>query len=823
MITDQRNPGVPPRGHQQASSHALPQLDVMGALWRYRWAVVIPTVVFGLIGFLVYHGTSETYRSSTKLMVESNRPPVLDAMTGEVLGGVPDIEVLEAQVYSDRVALMAYEHIKMKPFRVNYGSSSAVFAKAIRGQLSLEPEVTDVKSAQSLVTWMHFDSPNQDLSEAAVQAFSQALQEYFNARHQSTQTKVSNLLHDAITKLSPRLVLKEKEYSEFKTQNMGELSWDSDGHTINPYSRQRDALIGQRAALEMELRREKTILAQIERVAEDSRDPMTALNVMGQLLGVNINALNNEQRFDPLEGDSMLAEIDLEKKLLPLIITRNQLETQFGDGHPSVKAMDQELKTTREELARLVKEQADRITKLREQHYQQSGSPSQRATDTVNAVIFSNQAKVMMLQNHLKQLDDQIDLAKSKAIDLAKLERQDEEHRSELDRYRKWLTDFDDNLSRVQISEEESVTQVAELQAPTAAYVVAPNLIKLLGLGILVGLVIGSGSALLLEKNANTFRAPEDIPNVLGLHVLAHVPFFRGKRRKNNKDEVDPYSDFSIDIAVVHQPASAASEAIRSLRTSVFFETNQARRGTVIQVTSPLPGDGKSTIASNLACSMAQSGKRVLAIDADLRRPQLTDNFQLSGKPGLTSVLDGQCDPLDAAYPTALPKLSIMPCGGIPGNPAEALSLPVMNELLQYLRDHFDYILLDTPPLLVVTDPSICASMADAVILALKIRRKCKPNAREAVNILNSVGANVLGVTVNNSEESASSDGYRAYGYYRYGRYAGGYERRGGVKGPSVAVSSRSSSSLLVSRAVGDSSTIDGMTSNGDGVGESRN
>jgi capsular exopolysaccharide synthesis family protein len=324
--------------------------------------------------------------------------------------------------------------------------------------------------------------------------------------------------------------------------------------------------------------------------------------------------------------------------------------------------------------------------------------------------------------------------------------------------------------------------------------VVWPSLLKLGGLGTFIGLILGSGLAILLEKNADTFRDPSEVSNHLGTAVLTHVPFFRGKRRKLKKGEVDPYKTLSTDLAVVHQPASVTAEAIRSLRTAIFFDANNSEGGRVIQITSPLPGDGKSTIACNLASSIAQSGKRVLAIDCDLRRPQLTDNFDCVDRLGLTNVLNGECDPLEAAHPTPLQKLSVMPCGPIPSNPAEALSLPVMNELLDVLREHYDYIILDTPPLLVVTDPSVTASMADGVVLTLRIRRKSKPNAREALNILHGVNANVLGVVVNNSDEGSSADGYSGYGYYRYGRYGGKYHRRNGqASGTSVAVTTNGS------------------------------
>jgi capsular exopolysaccharide synthesis family protein len=190
-----------------------------------------------------------------------------------------------------------------------------------------------------------------------------------------------------------------------------------------------------------------------------------------------------------------------------------------------------------------------------------------------------------------------------------------------------------------------------------------------------------------------------------------------------------------------------------------------------------LPADGKSTIAGNLACSIAQSGKRVLALDCDLRRPQLTDSFALRNQHGLTDVLNGDCEIHEACHETALKNLYVMPSGPVPSNPAEALSLPEMSELLSYLREKFDFIIIDTPPLLVVTDASITASLADAVIMAVRVRRKSKPNCREALSILRSVGSRVIGLVINNSDEASSSDGYRGYGYYRYGRYTYRYNR----------------------------------------------
>jgi capsular exopolysaccharide synthesis family protein len=792
MIAEQQSTPRTTRRNSQLNAVTVPQpLDVLGALWRYRWAVILPAILFGVIGFLIYLRTDETYRSSTRLMVESNRPPIFDAMTGAVVGGVPDIEVLEAQLYSDTVARMAFEDPNMGPFRDYYGNNLPRFIKEVQDQLELEPEVTDVKSAQSLITLLHFDCGNTEHCEAAIKAYSKALQDYYDSRHKTNQQELTRLIEVAIGQLSPKILELERQYGEFR--RTAGLSWDNDGRAINPHREQQQRLTEVRATRYEELRREETVLASMEEVAT-TEDPRITLSVMSELLGVRVSAIGLAKNNDPIEGDSLLAEIDLEKKLLPLIVAKNQNVSQFGPSHPTVKALDAELKTTRDELLRLVREQADRITKLRHEWYEDLGDPIERAAETVQAVLKSHRSKVDMLKKQITELDEQIVSEKQLAIDLSRDEQQNDQMLREIEQQRELAEQLKENMGRAELSDDESVTRVIELWAPAKAYLVGPSLLKMSGIGTFLGLLLGSGLALLLEKNANTFRDPDEISSMLGVAILTHIPFFRGKRRKTKKGEIDPFKTLTTDLAVVHQPSSIAAEAIRSLRTAVFFDTNNVKGGKVIQITSPLPGDGKSTIACNLASSIAQSGKRVLAIDCDLRRPQLTDNFDCDDKLGLTNVLNSECDPLDAAHATPLANLSIMPCGPIPSNPAEALSLPMMNELLDYLREHYDYIILDTPPLLVVTDPSITASMADAVILTLRIRRKSKPNAREAVNILNGIGANLLGVVINNSDETASSDGYRGYGYYKYGRYGGQYYRRNGQSGgTSVAVTSNAS------------------------------
>lgn len=753
--------------------------DLIGALWRYRWAVILPAIAGAVLGFLVYLRTPETYRSTTRLMLESDRPAILDTLSGDLVGGVPSIDIVQSQLYSDRVVSMAFNDPKMEPFRGRFKGSPENYIRKVQKSMVLEPEVEDAGTAQSLVMLLHFDSDDGELSEASVKSFSDALQAFLNEREKSSQDELMNLIAEAIEDLHPEIDQKEQEYRDFRRD--APLAWDSNGEAINPHRERALFLVQRKSELIEKLREKQILLGAVEKIAETSQNPIIGLSVVGQLLDMEIEIPSPREitaGSAAREGDETLAQIDVDKQLLPLIIERNKYANQFGDNHPTVKQLDTEIDLMKAELKRLVKEQTEQIVKLMAKNQQHD--PATRAAEAIRGVLFAAKSEVELLKAQIEDVEGQIAVENAGSAKLAQYEQDNRSMLQEIERTRELLNQLEEQMARVSLTDEQdSNLQVVELTAPSHAYIVGPVFLKMAGIGTFLGLCVGAGLALLLEKNSGTFRTPDEVSELLAIPVLTHVPYFKGRIRKGSKGEINPFKDLDSHLAVVHQPASVVAEAVRSLRTSVFFETSNTGCK-VIQVTSPLPGDGKSTISGNLACSIAQSGKRVLAIDCDLRRPQLTSNFSMGDKLGLTNVLNGDCEPSDASHTTPLATLSVMPSGPIPANPAEALTLPEMSELVELLREQYDYIIIDTPPMLVVTDPSITAGMVDGVVLALRIRRKCKHASKEAVNILRAVGAKILGVVINNSDDASGSDGYRGYGYYRYGRHTSRYYRSGG-------------------------------------------
>jgi tyrosine-protein kinase len=263
---------------------------------------------------------------------------------------------------------------------------------------------------------------------------------------------------------------------------------------------------------------------------------------------------------------------------------------------------------------------------------------------------------------------------------------------------------------------------------------VSPAPVRNALLAAALGLVAGAGGSALREALDTTVTTVEELHQLTGVPVLCAVPFdLRAKR-----------SPLILDGTA----RSARAEALRQLRTNLqFVRVDQPPRTLV--VTSALPGEGKSTTACNLAIVFAEAGTRVLLVDADLRRPRLADYLGLEGAVGLTNVLAGQAGLEDALQSWGGTGITVLPSGSVPPNPSELLGSRSMAELLAAARHRFDIVIVDTPPLLPVTDAAIAASRVDGTLLVSRCGRTTAAQARESAAALAAVGAPVLGCVLN--------------------------------------------------------------------------
>lgn len=286
-----------------------------------------------------------------------------------------------------------------------------------------------------------------------------------------------------------------------------------------------------------------------------------------------------------------------------------------------------------------------------------------------------------------------------------------------------------------------------------------------LGLGLLSGLIMGIGLAFLLEYLNNTVKTPEEIEHFLGLPSLAVIPTVeslapvRARRLIGSRSEDGPVPG----LIAAEDPRSKVWEAYRSLRTSILL-SHSGRPPQRILVTSSLPREGKTTTVANMGIVMAQTGARTILIDVDMRKPFLARKFGLNGAGGMSTYLSGNSDLTSQIQPTAVPNLFVIPAGPQPPNAAELLGSERLQRALQLLEEEFKYVIVDSPPVLSVTDALIVAPETDGVVLVVQGGKTPREAIRKTRGHLLGVGAAILGAMVNNVDLNKSEYAY----YYRY-------------------------------------------------------
>jgi polysaccharide biosynthesis transport protein len=296
-----------------------------------------------------------------------------------------------------------------------------------------------------------------------------------------------------------------------------------------------------------------------------------------------------------------------------------------------------------------------------------------------------------------------------------------------------------------------NIRVVDEAEVPT--YPVLPRRGHDLVMALLAGSILALGLVFLFEYLDNRIKSPQEL-RALNLAFLGMVP------------KIDNSGPTLLNDAV---PA-AFGEAIRAVRTNVLFSSADEGVRTVV-VTSAGPGEGKSLFSSNLSVSLAQAGQRVLHIDADMRRPRVHDIFDVSQEPGLSNLLVGDCKPSEAVRKTGITNLCVLPAGMIPPNPAELLGSKRCVEYLATLGEHFDWVVIDSPPVLAVADASVLANAASGVIFVIGADQTTRSTAKAAVEQLGAVQAHVIGAVLNRADVERNPYYYSAYYRKEYSRY----------------------------------------------------
>lgn len=335
-------------------------------------------------------------------------------------------------------------------------------------------------------------------------------------------------------------------------------------------------------------------------------------------------------------------------------------------------------------------------------------------------------------------------------------------------RYQTTYSNLSKSLEDLRLAEAQTTDNITlTTPAQAASSPIRPRVLFNTLLALMVGALIGLGIAFLIEYLDDTVKTPDHVRDLTGLATLGNVIHLEG---------ASPDQRMVTHMA----PKSLGAEAYRVLRTNLQFSALDKPLATLV-VTSAAPGEGKSTTISNLAAVMAQSDKRVILVDADLRRPSLHKLLKLPNNVGLsTALLDKRRDPEAYLQDTDVPNLRVMTTGPIPPNPAEMLNSARMHEMIELLKNEADVVLFDTPPVLAVADTSILASQVDGTLLVTWAGRTRGELLAQAVERLQSLGIQPLGVVLNKLTQRRGGYYYSNYYYYasREGSDDAGEKRR---------------------------------------------
>ncbi|HET7216034.1 MAG TPA: polysaccharide biosynthesis tyrosine autokinase [Terriglobia bacterium] len=388
-------------------------------------------------------------------------------------------------------------------------------------------------------------------------------------------------------------------------------------------------------------------------------------------------------------------------------------------------------------------------------------------TQNISQEYEAAQTREKYLQQLISEQEQVVDSVSQKTIQYNILKREVDTNRSL----------YDGVLQRMKEAQVAAGLNASNIMVVDPAQVpdgpAKPRVVFNLALGFILGLSLGVGLAFFQEYLDNTLKTPDEVESLLRLPSLGLIPSIHlngsSKLPTQGTSIVGNGSNGSYGLALQSNPMAA--EAFRSLRTSILLSANPIPK--ILLVTSALPGEGKTTTTVNLGATLASLGSRVVIVDCDMRRPSCHRAAGVKNSPGFVQCLTGRVQLSEAILPVnGVPNLSIIPCGPIPPNPAEVLSSPQTADMLKRLLAEFEYVLVDSPPILSVADSRILATFTDAVVLVTRAYETPYEVVRRARALLYGAGARILGVALNDVNIHKESYGGK-YGYYQ--QYGYGY------------------------------------------------
>lgn len=728
----------------QAAQSRIGGRNLFQVIWQRRSLVVLGLVLGIVVGLLTYSQRTPMYRAFAQVHVVKKQ----DGNALQMASSDPRVQLMEDYVSTHMDIIKSQTVVTMAVKQFDLGSLRSMQGRDPVGTISAGLIVTrDVSKDSGPVTGkniftLSYSGTDPADVEKVLNAIIASYKDYLDKAYENTSNKMFEALQKAAVQLNTDLKLAQAKYSSFRKECPVLIIGDN-----NVPLRQSKLIEYEKKEIDLREQAE-AIRKRIEVVqkAVDDKQPQDVILALA------------ERRYEKGLANQMREEKEnaaaLERALLPLHAEQADLKNFFGKDHPAVLRIEERIKMTRESFNRIaeaVREFENGLNK---------GDPVKNVIQALSV----EQSLITLNHDLMKGL---LESEKKTARELETWYQQDKDYRDEIGRTEKVLDMTLNRCRELNLVRGYGGFDAKLLAAPSPGGRTSPILWQFLLIGAFMGVGLSCGVAYLLDLADKSFRTPDEIRRRLGLPIVGHVPFVPGSSEPvMMEDAAGNPVEIDQGLVALHQPMSTAAEGFRGIRTAIFFNTH-GRRHNVIQVTSPNMGDGKTTLITNLAVSIAQTGRKVLIVDADLRRPRVHRAYGLTCKIGLAEAIAGSADLDEVIQKTVVPNLSVLPCGRRPQNPAELLTSPRFEDVIDDLRASFDFILVDTPPLLAVSDPCIVAPRMDGLLLTIRLSKNGRPAAERARDLLAGLKVNCIGVVVNGVGKHGSMTGY-GYEHYKY-------------------------------------------------------
>jgi succinoglycan biosynthesis transport protein ExoP len=741
---------------------------------RRRWFLILMLASLGgFAGYLYQTQRAPIYQAACRVLVErkQNNLP-LDVLTALGSASSPMDQLLLTHmeiIRSPMVLGEASKDTRLAALSIFSGKGD-VAGTILQGLSVNRPKARDnVVIPNVLELVFRCEEPRE--APIVLEAVVNAYQDYVKKTENATDTEMVTVLQDTQNALDKQIKDVEAKYNEFskevrewaRVRGVMLVRDDKSGDYIS--LEQQDILELERNMRKLRTQEEETNakLAKLDEAKSKGGDLRTAVELM---IG---RQMDSAQLYTPEYISA------LENQIVQAKLEQNRLLKTRGPDHPDVKTIQETI------------QMLEKIDKERKEDLQRklAARPKPMTKDLAEAYLLSLKIDADTFREQKDRLAKLVQQSKPKMEEFLEYQDRDKQLRYAINSKRGLYDAMVKRLEEIKLGRNEGTIRTLVMSPPAAAGEVAGLIFRAVLVGAVIGFLLGFGLSYLAEIADKNFRTPEEVRQTLGVPIMAHIPPLptiekrdRSKPKKLHKS-----------LAAVYSSKSLAAEAFRGVRTGLYFSTkNESHKA--IQITSPEPSDGKTTLASNLAIAIAQSGKRVLLVDADMRRPRIDKLFSVSNHQGLSTVIDGKADLESSITPVEdVPNLSVLPSGPTPSNPSEQLTGERFADILEECKELFEFVIVDTPPLLPVTDAAVVAPRVDGVILALKLAKNARVQAVRAMEILSNIDCKVLGVVVNGKPDRRGYGRYGRYGYSgahygadagfgfgdTYGSYNGGY------------------------------------------------